>query len=58
MLNKALEANVSPSFIQVQLPPKQVESEPLTLHLNNGAYLSGITESNLTLVKQFAQVLV
>jgi hypothetical protein len=57
-LNKtSTEANVSSGFIQVQLSRNQVEPAPLTLHLNNDTYLSGITESNLALVKQLAQVL-
>jgi len=56
-LNKtSTEANVSSGFIQVQLSPNLVEPAPLTLHLNNGTFLSGITESNLALVKQLAQV--
>jgi hypothetical protein len=43
-------------FIQVQLPEKTVQ-EPLTLCFGNGSRLTGITETNLSLVKQLAEAL-
>tara|TARA_R110001592_G_C13141906_1_gene747390 strand:- start:2010 stop:2336 length:327 start_codon:yes stop_codon:yes gene_type:complete len=50
------KANASTGFIQLQLPSNKIEPATLTLRFNNGTLLSGITECNLTLVKQLAEV--
>ena len=44
-------------FIKVPLPPQKIVEKPLTLKFNNGSCLTGISESNLTLVKQLAVIL-
>jgi hypothetical protein len=44
-------------FIQVQLPESAAQ-EPLTLYFSNGSRLTGITETNISLVKQLAGALV
>jgi len=57
-LNKTTPtSNTSTGFIQVHLPSNKIEPSALTLRFNNGALLSGITESNLVVVKQLAEVL-
>ena len=43
-------------FIQVHLPESTAQ-EPLTLRFGNGSCLTGITDSNISLVKQLAEVL-
>jgi hypothetical protein len=48
--------NAQTGFIKVQMPANKIEPETLTLRFNNGTSLSGITESNLALVKQLAMV--
>ncbi len=44
-------------FLQVNVPPVVVLPEPLTLHFTDGLQLTGVTENNLGLVKQLAEVL-
>jgi hypothetical protein len=56
-INKtAPKGNTSTGFIQVKLPPNNIEPATLTLRFNSGTLLSGIMESNLTLVKKLAEV--
>jgi hypothetical protein len=57
-LNKAApKSNTSTGFIKVQLPSNKIEPAALTLRFNNAVSLSGITENNLALVKQLAELL-
>ncbi len=44
-------------FIKIQLPSQKSGPDQLTLKFNNGSCLTGISEDNLTLVKQFAEIL-
>ena len=47
----------SNSFVSVQLADDVQPLEPLTLHFANGAHLSGITATNVAVVKQLARAL-
>ena len=57
-INKAApKSDASAGFIQVKLPPNSIELATLSLRFNSGTSLSGITASNLALVKQLVAVL-
>ncbi|MER2491628.1 IS66 family insertion sequence element accessory protein TnpA [Catenovulum sediminis] len=49
--------SVTNGFARVQVMESYTTSQPLSVHLNNGLKVSGITHQNLELVKQLAQVL-
>jgi hypothetical protein len=44
-------------FVSVQRLPEPQHNDPLTLHFANGVRLVGITESNVSVVKQLAGML-
>ena len=50
-------STVTNGFTRVQVMESHPTSEPLSVQLNNGLKVSGITQHNLELVKQLALVL-
>jgi hypothetical protein len=44
-------------FVSVQRLPEPQHHDPLTLHFTNGVRLVGITASNVSVVKQLAELL-
>ena len=54
---KGSSSSKTKGFLKVQIPPQKTMAEPLTLRFNNGSCLTGITENNLSLVRQLAEAL-
>ena len=44
-------------FVRVQILPEPPHHDPLSLHFTNGVRLIGITASNVSVVKQLAEML-
>ena len=44
-------------FVSVQILPEPQHHDPLSLHFTNGVRLIGITASNVSVVKQLAEML-